>query len=98
VVLCSDVLYGHLEATAVSLAETAHALCEPRLGAVFLSYFPREKLEADTPFFRRCDALFRDPVLQTVGGCARDDDDLWFFEYNPLSSGVTSNALSRGVV
>ena len=98
VVLCSDVLYGHLEATAVSLAETAHALCEPRLGAVFLSYFPREKLEADTPFFRRCDALFRDPVSRTVGGCARDDDDLWFFEYNPLSSGVTSNALSRGVV
>ena len=85
VVLCSDVLYGHLEATAVSLAETAHALCEPRAGAVFLSYFPREKLEADTPFFRRCDALFRDPVPRDVGGCARDDVDLWFFEYNPLS-------------
>jgi len=89
VVLCSDVLYGHLEATAVKLAETAHALCDETHGAVFLSYFPREKLEADTPFFRRCDALFRDPVPRDVGGCARDDEDLWFFEYTPRSAGVT---------
>ena len=69
VVLCSDVLYGHLETTAIALAETAHALCEPRAGAVFLSYFPREKLEAERhPAVRR--SVSR-PVPRDVGGCAR---------------------------
>ena len=67
-VLCSDVLYGHLETTAIALAETAHALCEPRAGAVFLSYFPREKLEADTPFFGGATLCFATRFLETSAG------------------------------
>ena len=83
VVLCSDVLYGHRAEIASALANTAHALCCSNNGRVFLSYFPREKLEHDQPFFRRCDALFEDPKQRSVGGCAGDDEDLWFFEYQP---------------
>tara|TARA_B110000459_G_scaffold186288_1_gene217671 strand:- start:526 stop:1218 length:693 start_codon:yes stop_codon:yes gene_type:complete len=84
VVLCSDVLYGHHAEVASALARTAHKLCEPESGTVLLSYFPREKLEADQPFFRACEVLFNDPTPRTVHGCPENvAHDLWFFEYTP---------------
>lgn len=53
VVVCSDVLYGHREDVAVSLARTMHALChgDGRESVVLVAYFSREKLFADVPFF-----------------------------------------------
>ena len=83
IVLCSDVLYGHHENVAVALAQTAHALCAVD-GRMLLSYFPREKLEFDQPFFNACDVLFEDPTPRNVDGVSEEiKHDLWLFEYRP---------------
>ena len=92
VVLCSDVLYGHRADVARALATTMRALCRDpggddadagRESTALVAYYPREKLEADRPFFDATETLFEDPTPQEVGGVAEGDEDLWFFEYRP---------------
>jgi SAM-dependent methyltransferase len=92
VVLCSDVLYGHRADVARALATTMRALCRDPGGddadaaggsTALVAYYPREKLEADRPFFDATETLFEDPTPREVGGVAEGDEDLWFFEYRP---------------
>lgn len=89
VVLCSDVLYGHRADVARALATTMRALCRDPGGdaagmsTALVAYYPREKLEADRPFFDATETLFEDPTPRKVGGVAEEDEDLWFFEYTP---------------
>jgi predicted nicotinamide N-methyase len=56
---------------------------EGERGAAVVSYFAREKLFADVPFFETCDELFLDATQHTVGGVAEENEDLWFLEYRP---------------
>ena len=53
------------------------------MSTALVAYYPREKLEADRPFFDATETLFEDPTPRKVGGVAEDDEDLWFFEYIP---------------
>ena len=53
------------------------------MSTALVAYYPREKLEADRPFFDATETLFEDPTPRKVGGVAEEDEDLWFFEYTP---------------
>jgi len=81
VVLCSDALYQNDEATQLALAETLLGVCEIRKGRIMFAYNFRENLAADRRFFDATDALFGDPTRHDV----EEDEDIWLFEYQPLT-------------